>query len=131
MTSVAVTRSTPFHTLSGQPHLFAVQPAVSLQDALDAASCILASAMITVRSAAVEHDDETIFGAVFQLEAVKAVVDSAYVAPSLASCIASLEALLQEAERLATSESGKDTSVYKGRAAAFAQALDVMREVQS
>ena len=73
-----VTAETTFHSCNpAQQHLFAVRPGVSVEDALEIASCLLASALRTVRGAAVEHDDETLFGAVFQLEAVKAIVDAA------------------------------------------------------
>ncbi|WP_374240892.1 DUF3077 domain-containing protein [Zoogloea sp.] len=73
-----VTASKTFHSCNpAQQHLFAVRPGVSVEDALEIASCLLASALRTVRGAAMEHDDEALFGAVFQLEAVKAVVDAA------------------------------------------------------
>lgn len=73
-----VTTSKTFHSCNpAQQHLFAVRPGVSVEDALEIASCLLASALRTVRGAAMEHDDEALFGAVFQLEAVKAVVDAA------------------------------------------------------
>jgi len=73
-----VTEEATFHSCNpAQQHLFAVRPGVSVEDALEIASCLLASALRTVRVGAVEHDDETLFGAVFQLEAVKAIVDAA------------------------------------------------------
>lgn len=73
-----VTAETTFHSCNpDQQHLFAVRPGVSVENALEIASCLLASALCTVRGAAVEHDDDTLFGAVFQLEAVKAIVDAA------------------------------------------------------
>jgi hypothetical protein len=76
--SPAVTRSIPFHTCNpNQTRLFAVLPGVPLSDALEAASCTLAAVISVVRGAAQEHDDETLFGAIFQIEAVKAIVDSA------------------------------------------------------
>ena len=73
-----VTASKTFHSCNpAQQHLFAVRPGVSVEDAIEVASCLLASALHTVRGAAVEHDDEILFGAIFQLEAVKAIVDAA------------------------------------------------------
>lgn len=73
-----VTAETTFHSCNpDQQHLFAVRPGVSIENALEIASCLLTSALRTVRGAAVEHDDETLFGAIFQLEAVKAIVYSA------------------------------------------------------
>lgn len=81
--SPAVTRSITFHSYNpAQQHLFAVRPGVSVEDALEIASSLLASALSTVRGAAQEHDDEALFGAIFQLEAVKAIVDSADLATS-------------------------------------------------
>ncbi len=131
-TSPAVTRSIPFHTCNpDETRLFAVLPGVPLSDALEAASCTLAAALRVVRGAAVDHDDEILHGAVFQLEAVKAVVDSADVAPTLAPTIARLEALLQEAEHLATVESGRAKASNQGRAEAFELALHALREAQS
>ncbi len=74
----AVTRSIPFHTCSSdKTPLFAVLPGVPLEDALERASCALAAILRIVQQAAADHDDEILFGAVFQLEAVKAIVDSA------------------------------------------------------
>lgn len=76
--SALVTAAAPFYSCNpAQQHLFAVRPGVSLDDALKIASSLLASALSAVHSAASEHDDETLFGAVFQIEAVKAIVDSA------------------------------------------------------
>ena len=73
-----VTASRTFHSCSSdRQDLFAVRPGISVKGALEIASCLLASALRTVRGAAAEHDDETLFGAVFQLEAVKAIVDAA------------------------------------------------------
>ena len=73
-----VTASKTFHSCNpDRQDLFAVRPGISVKGALEIASCLLASALRTVHCAAAEHDDETLFGAVFQLEAVKAVVDAA------------------------------------------------------
>ena len=132
MSTPAFTRSTSFHPCNNdQTPLFAVRADVPLADGLEAASCLLASVLRTVFSAAVEHDDEVLHGAIFQLQAVKAVIDSADAAPALAPTIASLEALLQEAERLATIETGQAKAFNQGRASAFKLVLDAMRGVQS
>ena len=73
-----VTASKTFHSCTpDRQDLFAVRPGISVKGALEIASCLLASALHTVRGAAVEHDDEILFGAIFQLEAVKAIVDAA------------------------------------------------------
>lgn len=73
-----VSAETTFHPCGpAQQHMFAVRPGVSVEDALEVASYLLAFALRTVRDAAVEHDDDTLFGAAFHLEAVKAIVDSA------------------------------------------------------
>lgn len=130
--SPAVTRSIPFHTCSpSQSKLFAVLPGVPLSDALEAASCTLASVLSAARCSAVEHDDEILHGAVFQLEAAKAIVDSVDAALTLAPTIARLEALLQEAEHLAAAETGQAKAFNQGRASAFELTLDALREVQA
>jgi hypothetical protein len=73
-----VTASKTFHSCNpDRQDLFAVRPGISVKGALEIASCFLASTLRTVHCAAAEHDDETLFGAVFQLEAVKAIVDAA------------------------------------------------------
>ena len=130
--SPVVTRSIPFHTCSpSQSKLFAVLPGVPLSDALAVASCALASVLSTARCSAVEHDDEILHGAVFQLEAAKAIVDSVDAALTLAPTIARLEALLQEAEHLAAAETGQAKAFNQGRASAFELTLDALQEVQA
>lgn len=139
--SPAVTCSTPFHTCNpNQTRLFAVRPGVPLSDALEAASCTLAAVLRIVSGAAMEHDDEILHGAVFQLEAVKAIVDSADLATPAgkqadghmrAPTIARFEALLQEAEHLATVETGQAKAFNQGRASAFELTLDALQEVQA
>lgn len=77
-TAAPVTAAATFHSCNpAHQHLFAVRPGVSVADALEIASSLLASALSAVHSAASEHDDEILFGAIFQLEAVKAIVDAA------------------------------------------------------
>ena len=51
--------------------------------------------------------------------------------PTLAPTIAHLEALLQEAEHLATVETGQAKAFNQGRASAFELTLDALREVQA
>lgn len=132
-----------------QDHLFAVRPGVPLKDALNVASCTLHTILHAVRHAAVQRDDELLYGAVFQLEAVKAIVDSSErpmpannetAAPkepnttgavTLVSAVARLEAMLHEAQNLSTTESGQACAFNQGRATAFELALDALREVQS
>ena len=69
-TAAPVTAAATFHSCNpAHQHLFAVRPGVSVADALEIASSLLASALSAVHSAASEHDDEILFGAIFQLEA--------------------------------------------------------------
>ena len=51
--------------------------------------------------------------------------------PTLAPTIVFLEALLHEAEHLATIETGQAKAFNQGRATAFELALGALREVQS
>lgn len=51
--------------------------------------------------------------------------------PTLAPTIARFEALLHEAEHLATIEAGQARAFNQGRATAFELILDTLREVQS
>ena len=75
-----LTGETPFHACNPQRgRLFAVRPGLTIDDALSAASNLLASSLVAVNSAAVEHDDVLLYGAVFQLEPIKAAVDAARV----------------------------------------------------
>lgn len=75
-----MTGETPFHVCNPQRgRLFAVRPGLTVDDALSVASNLLASSLVAVNSAAVEHDDVLLYGAVFQLEAIKAAVDAARV----------------------------------------------------
>lgn len=50
---------------------------------------------------------------------------------ALARTISRFEALLSEAEHLATFETGQAKAFNQGRASAFESALDALREVQS
>lgn len=52
-------------------------------------------------------------------------------APATSSTIARFEALRQEAEHLATIETGQAKAFNQGRATAFKLALDALHEVQS
>ena len=74
------TSEAPFHACNPQrERLFTVRPGLAVDDALSVASNLLASSLVAVNSAATEHDDVLLYGAVFQLEAIKAAVDAARV----------------------------------------------------
>ena len=73
-----VTAQHPFFSCSpnGAP-LFSVRPNIPLDDAIDIASCFLASALDTVEQVAQNVGGDLIHGAVYLIEMSKAVVDSA------------------------------------------------------
>ncbi len=74
------TSEAPFHACNPQrERLFTVRPGLAVDDALSVASNLLASSLVAVKGAAIEHDDVLLYGAVFQLEAIKAAVDAARV----------------------------------------------------
>lgn len=145
-----VTHIEPFFPCNPrQDQLFAVRPGAPLKDALDIASCILETATHAITHAAAQHDDQLLHGAIFQLDAVKAVLNSANRAmsanrqsteseaptnpstPSPRFAIARLETLQKEAEQLAAIEIGQAKAFNQGRAGAFALALDALMEVES
>jgi len=79
-TPAPVTCEAPFYACNPQKgRLYAVRPGISIDDALSVASTLMGSSLAAVNNAAVEHDDVLLYGAVFQLEAIKAAVDAARV----------------------------------------------------
>lgn len=130
-----VTASRTFHSCSpDRQDLFAVCSGVFVKDALEATSRLLASSLRTVHCAAAEHDDETLFGAVFQLEAVKAVVDATALAkptpvPDLTITIAFFVSQLADSQLQAGRVKGQGKAFYQGRIAAFEQVIDMLRGV--
>lgn len=79
-TPAPVTSEAPFYACNPQKgRLYAVRPGISIDDALSVASTLMESSLAAVNNAAVEHDDVLLYGAIFQLEAIKAAVDAAKV----------------------------------------------------
>lgn len=76
-----VTAAATFHSVNpANQHLFSVRPGASVEDAMEAASNLLASIIKAVHLAATEYHDDILYGAVFQLEAVKAILNASELA---------------------------------------------------
>ncbi|MBS0372544.1 MAG: DUF3077 domain-containing protein [Proteobacteria bacterium] len=130
-----VTAQHPFFSCSPTGDtLFSVRPNVALDDALDLASCFLASALGTVEQVAQNVGGDQIHGAAYLVEMAKAVVDAAtlakpFPAPELTSTIAFLTAQLTDSQQQAEKEEGQGKAFYEGRISAFELALSELREV--
>lgn len=113
--------------------LFSVQPDVALDDALDLASCFLASALSIVEQVAQDVGSMQIHGASYLIEMAKAIVEAALrarpaPASDLCSTIAVLEAQIRDSQEQAKKEEGQGKAFYEGRVSAFELALDELRE---
>lgn len=115
--------------------LFSVRPDVSLDDALDLASCFLASARDAAYEVADASGGSSAFSAAYLIEMAKAVVDaSAMAKPSpahdLAGTLDFLAAQLADSQKQARqARTAKARNYHVGRVSAFETAITMLRGV--